>query len=1369
MPRPLPFFLVFLGALLPLRAPGAATAPEARPTVLRVALEPDLTPLLGGDASAPRGLAWDYLHRIVDTQGMRLEAVPAASAAGAAEALAAGRVDVRVAAAATPGTLPSLPWLRAPCAVYVAAAARPLRVEELDGHSVAGAPGEPCAVALRQTVPGAKLHGYDTIASALRALAAGKVDAYVGDLVTSQGALSRLGLRGRTRIGAQFAGEGATFRFLVRGDNTTLLHRLDSGLQGIDADTERRLRARWLQDLLPEPATAASETSGAPALPAGNAEAIAKAQSALAAQPGLDAAQRQQAEAALSAALADEKTADAAAESARTLRAAAERAAQDLPALEQRLGQDNTPALLAWRASLPERAAVEQFEALLASERSALADARSAAGAQQAELGALLERPAPLRDELKAAQVALEQAQQPTPPPAPGVPAAVAEAMRLRQAAAVRLAQARVAALEEELRGYEIRLRYASAQLRERQRLAGEAQQKVERLQALVLDRTSAAVAELNARLRSEAQAQAGAARPLQEAAAANVGLGEELARAVARLGDVRQLRDRDAAARREAEESLRNTNERLKVGGLSEAVGLILLTERRKLKPAAVLARDLARLQTELAQARMRLIDLREMARALEDPGTEVQTELRRLTEGSDGPATGLQAGLYRLLSTRAEILPRLIAAQTRLSEALGDAEQELRGLAATSQTLRLTLDERLLWTPSHAAVDGRFPADVGAAAWEFLRPTRWWESLKRVALTAWARPLWSSLGLAALGALLVWRRRVPADLAALALPTRRIRSDRYRYTGQALWLSLAASAAAPMALWLASRLWLRAAEPGYPFSDAIGTTLGSLIWPLAALSFCGWLARPDGLAAVHFRWAAARRHALQRLRRGLLWTLLPVQFVVGVLFFSGEAVYADDRLAAGLGRAVFLLGLLAFAALAWRALAPGALWAQRVAAREPNRARQALRLGLAAFTLGLSALTLAGYYLTAISLAARLIESLIVLLAIALLHGLAMRWLVLGERRLALKRRDERREEGEVADDDHEARPELGPESESITLASINLQTRRLLRALTLLGLVGSLLWVWSDVAPALSYLGNITAWTTSVSVDGKAHEVAVSLRQLLYAFVALLLTWVGTRNLPGLLEIGVLRRLQVDAPTRYAITAVCRYAIAIAGSLLGLSWLGLRWSQLQWLAAGLTVGLGFGLQEVFANFVSGLIVLFERPIRVGDVVSIAGIEGSVARIRTRATTVVDWDNREVVIPNKTFITEKLTNWTLTDGVTRVVIKLGVAYDSDPEGVRAMLLELARAHPRVLREPPPNCWCVALGSSTLDFELRVFVADVIDRNPVRNDLHGAILRECRVRGIEIAFPQTDVWLRNAPPLQAAPSAAATNASKRD
>ena len=115
-------------------------------------------------------------------------------------------------------------------------------------------------------------------------------------------------------------------------------------------------------------------------------------------------------------------------------------------------------------------------------------------------------------------------------------------------------------------------------------------------------------------------------------------------------------------------------------------------------------------------------------------------------------------------------------------------------------------------------------------------------------------------------------------------------------------------------------------------------------------------------------------------------------------------------------------------------------------------------------------------------------------------------------------------------------------------------------------------------------------------------------------------------------------------------------------------------------------------------------------------------------------------------------------------------MVIKVGVGYESDPDEVRGMLLEVARAHPKVLKEPPPNCWCLSLAASTLDFELRVFVADVLERNSVRNDLHGAILRECKARGIEIAYPQTEVRLRNLPmSAPQAPSADLTNASKRD
>ena len=138
---------------------------------------------------------------------------------------------------------------------------------------------------------------------------------------------------------------------------------------------------------------------------------------------------------------------------------------------------------------------------------------------------------------------------------------------------------------------------------------------------------------------------------------------------------------------------------------------------------------------------------------------------------------------------------------------------------------------------------------------------------------------------------------------------------------------------------------------------------------------------------------------------------------------------------------------------------------------------------------------------------------------------------------------------------------------------------------------------------------------------------------------------------------------------------------------------------------------MGLGFGLQEIFANFVSGLILLVERPFRVGDIITINTLDGTVTRIRTRATTVLDFDNKEIVIPNKTFITGQVTNWTLSDDVTRLVIEVGVAHGSDSARVRELLLAIAGEHPQVLREPEPNCWFMALEGQGQKFELRATV----------------------------------------------------------
>ena len=217
-----------------------------------------------------------------------------------------------------------------------------------------------------------------------------------------------------------------------------------------------------------------------------------------------------------------------------------------------------------------------------------------------------------------------------------------------------------------------------------------------------------------------------------------------------------------------------------------------------------------------------------------------------------------------------------------------------------------------------------------------------------------------------------------------------------------------------------------------------------------------------------------------------------------------------------------------------------------------------------------------------------------------------------------------------------------------------------------------------------------------------------------------------------------------------TRYALTSITRYLIVFAGTIFGLSMLGLRWSNLQWLAAGFSVGLGFGMQEIFANFISGLIVLFERPIRIGDTISIGTVEGTVARIRTRATTIVDGDNREVVVPNKNFITERLVNWTLSDTTTRVLIKVGVAHRNDPAQAQELLLAIATAHPQVLKDPAPSCWLIGLGVSTQDFELWVYVGEISQRNPVRTELQMRIVETFRENDIELAFPQMDLWVRN-------------------
>ena len=226
-----------------------------------------------------------------------------------------------------------------------------------------------------------------------------------------------------------------------------------------------------------------------------------------------------------------------------------------------------------------------------------------------------------------------------------------------------------------------------------------------------------------------------------------------------------------------------------------------------------------------------------------------------------------------------------------------------------------------------------------------------------------------------------------------------------------------------------------------------------------------------------------------------------------------------------------------------------------------------------------------------------------------------------------------------------------------------------------------------------------------------------------------------------------------LDIDAGTRYAYVTITRYGILAIGLLFAFSHIGADWSKLQWIIAALGVGLGFGLQEIVANFVSGIIILFERPVRVGDLITIGDTVGTVSRIKIRAITITDPDNFEVLVPNKAFITGTVKNWSLTSQITRLVVKVGVAYGSDVARAQQIMLDVAEANEQVLETPAPIVLFLGFGDSSLDLELRVFVGRIDHRLSTVNNLHLAIDKAFREAGIEIPFPQRDVHLHGLAP----------------
>jgi small-conductance mechanosensitive channel len=257
-------------------------------------------------------------------------------------------------------------------------------------------------------------------------------------------------------------------------------------------------------------------------------------------------------------------------------------------------------------------------------------------------------------------------------------------------------------------------------------------------------------------------------------------------------------------------------------------------------------------------------------------------------------------------------------------------------------------------------------------------------------------------------------------------------------------------------------------------------------------------------------------------------------------------------------------------------------------------------------------------------------------------------------------------------------------------------------------------------------------------------------VSLATMVQFVVIVLLVVLVSRVVRRVLRRRVLARTKLDLGIQYAIARIVSYIVLVLGLLIGLETLGVNLSSLAVIAGALGVGIGFGLQNIVSNFVSGLILLTERPIQIGARVDVGGTMGDVIRIGARSTTIVTNDNITIIVPNSEFISGRVINWSIGDPKVRFRVPVGVSYSSDPHLVEKLLLEVADSNPHVLKSPAPSVRFVEFADSSLNFELRAWSVDMVNRpGALRSELNFAIWDKFKQHGIEIPFPQRDLHLK--------------------
>ena len=994
---------------------------------------------------------------------------------------------------------------------------------------------------------------------------------------------------------------------------------------------------------------------------------------------------------------------------------------------------------------------LSQAEQSLTAAKLALEDAKKNVTNWENEPKKRADRRTKIPEETNTAKQKLDEVKTKLAAPAPdGQAAQLTEANRALLLAQQRALESQIAANTEELLFYDAagdllaaRRDLAARQLAAAEKVAAFWQQKVDDLQ-----QKQAQAAKKEA-IRAQEETKYEQIKVIAEENAKLAGIQTEL---VGKIQDITKYSEDIDAKLATVKKSFDDVRAKVETAGrVTDAMGMLLLGQREKLPD---IRENLKRIRGRASEISLAQFDEMERDRQwyeLNDLTSEIDAIMAQLDPNvSETQREAIKKQATSYYESQRDTLQKIAGLYGDYASKLANLDVKERQYVQTVQEYADFLDANVLWVRSSPALRlSDLSETISAIGW-LLSPVNWYETMIVLWKDFKANILTYLAILLVVISLIILHPKAHNSLGAFAEKVHQVQTDSFKHTVNVLGLTIFLAATWPVILfliqWCISRA-ASAAAPDHDYSQALASSLRAIVPVVFVLSFLRHFAMPGGLAQDHLR---MRPEPLSFLR---LWLkrYFPFAVVTTLVVDFMQAQHASEQWYNSAGRLFLMAGLIFLALLLLLLLRPtGPLVDSFLKQRREGWLERLRYIWYPlCFVLPAAFAVLAGmgYFYAARQLCEKFVITLLLILLAFLVRAMFVRWLMVAQRRLALLERQKREAAEQEAQEQGESASATEPQQSKVkdeaSIFQISRQARRLIDVITIFLPIGGIWYVWSDFLPALGSLAKTKLWTIS---DGQA----VTIGSLAIALLVVALTVIVTRNVPGLLEIIILRRLPLDRGVRFAITTLFRYTLAVIGIVLSFSQIGIGWSKVQWLIAAMTVGLGFGLQEIFANFVSGLIILFEQPIRVDDVVTIGEVTGKVSKIRIRATTIRRWDQRELVVPNKEFITGRLINWTLSDNVLRREFIIGIAYGSDIAKAEKILYEVARANPLVLEEPAPVVIFKNFGDSSLEFELRVYITGIDNYVPVWHGINCAIDSEFRKAGIEIAFPQQDLHIRS-------------------